>query len=77
MILGALIGFILHAVIEIVYINLLVANFARYSIGLDYPQLYVIHAVGTFLIVTCGICFGFWQGKYWWQKIYIERIREK
>ena len=76
-VLGILLGCILHAVIEISYINLLLVDYEKYSMNLNFSQLYTIHMIGTLVIILSGIVFGFFQGKFWWRKIYIEKIRDR
>ncbi|MBW6440844.1 hypothetical protein K0B03_02310 [Patescibacteria group bacterium] len=76
-ILGILLSFLLHALIEISYINLLWTNYERYGMNLKFSQLYTIHTIGTIIILGVGIIFGFIQGKFWWKKIYIEKMRNR
>lgn len=64
---GALIGFLIHAGIEIWYINLLLADFSKYGLGLSWPQWYIIHGVGTVILFAGGSLFGYLQGKHWWR----------
>jgi hypothetical protein len=68
--LGLLTQFILHAAIEIWYIGLLLSNFNKYGLGLNWNQWVLIHHAGTVLLLIAGIAAGFWQGKFWWKKIY-------
>jgi hypothetical protein len=75
--LGILLQFLIHAIVEISYIVMLNADFEKYSFGFSWNQLYIIHHIGTFFLLVAGISFGLWQGKFWWKKIYVEKIREK
>ena len=68
--LGILLSFLAHAEIEIWYINLLVGDFLKYGLGLSWDQWYLIHAVGTAVLFAIGAWFGFWQGRYWWKRLY-------
>ena len=72
---GVLLQFLLHAAIEIPYLSLLNSNFEKYSLGFSWPQLLTIHLVLTILFVIAGAAFGFFAGKFFWQKIYVEHIR--
>ncbi|MDF1498659.1 MAG: hypothetical protein P1P85_04905 [Patescibacteria group bacterium] len=74
-VLGVLLSFILHAVIEIYYIDLLVIDFLKYSFGFSWSKLYMFHKIGTLFLFILGMGLGLWQGKYWWKKIYIDKIR--
>jgi len=73
--LGFLFQLLLHAGIEIFYISLLTNNFGTYSLGLSWDAWYMIHHIGTVVFLILGIALGFWQGRYWWQKLYAERGR--
>jgi len=72
--LGALIGLLLHAIVEIWYIGLLIRDFSTYSSGLTWNQWYTIHHVGTVVLEGVGIFAGYLQGKYWWRRIYITKV---
>lgn len=71
--LGALLQTILHAVVEKFYIDLLVADFDRYSLGMSWGMWFMIHHVASVILLFGGIAFGFWQGKKWWRVMYIEK----
>ena len=68
--LGYLLQQLLHSVLEISYITLLTSNFELYSLGLSWSAWYWIHAVLTVFLVLAGASGGFWQGKYWWNRLY-------
>ena len=72
-VLGILLQFILHAVLEIWYINLLTSNFAKYSLGFTWDEWYVVHHVFTAILVILGIIFGYFTGNYSWKKVYKKR----
>ena len=72
-ILGVFLSFIVHAIIEINYLS-----FA------ETKKIYVIFYGGCALpyfvqaiILLIGIFGGYFMGKFWWRKIYIERFWEK
>lgn len=67
---GALISFLIHAGIEIWYINLLSIDFSMYGLGLSWSSWYLIHGIGTVILFMGGLLFGFLQGKYWWKVLY-------
>lgn len=69
-VLGVLLQFLLHAGIEIWYINLLLKDFPRYSLGLSWSDWYLIHHTATIILLIIGVLFGFWCGKFFWKKIY-------
>jgi len=75
--LGLLLQFLVHALIEIPYLGLLNIDFDRYSLDFSWQELLVIHAVFTIVLIIAGALFGFWQGKYWWNKIYKNRKDKK
>lgn len=74
-ILGILLQFLVHAGIEIWYIGLLVTDFATYSLGFTWVQWVMIHDVATVVLCIAGAVFGYWQGGYWWKRIYGNRAQ--
>lgn len=71
--LGIILSFLVHGAIEIPVINLLVKDFDKYGLGLNWRQWYQVHYVGTIVLFLLGIIAGYLQGKHWWRVIYIER----
>ena len=72
-ILGILLQFLAHALLETWYANLLLADFVKYSFGLSWEKWwYVVHGVGSVALLVAGAVFGFWQGRYWWERIYMK-----
>ncbi|MEK7151043.1 MAG: hypothetical protein AAB783_02490 [Patescibacteria group bacterium] len=71
-ILGVLLATIIHALIEGWYITLLISDFDIYSLGLSWPEWFVVHNIvaGTFWFF--GVLGGYWLGVRWWQIVYIE-----
>lgn len=69
-VLGILLSTIIHAGLEIFYINLLVSNFKKYSFGLSWDQLVLTHHILSVALLLMGIVFGFLSGKLFWRKIY-------
>ena len=73
--LGILVQFLIHAFVETWYIGLLVKDFPTYSFGFSWENWYLIHYLFSVILFIGGALFGFWQGKFWWHKIYEENIR--
>lgn len=68
--LGIILQFLVHSLIEIWYINLLLSDFSRYGLGLSWNNWYAIHYVLTIVLFILGFGLGLWQGRIWWKKIY-------
>ncbi len=71
--LGILLQFLVHGLFERWYINLLVSDFSKYGLGFSWGQWFTIHQIGTPILFIAGALLGFWQGKFWWRKIYEKR----
>jgi hypothetical protein len=74
--LGFLAQWLVHGAVEIWYIRLLAADFDRYSLGLTWPDWFLIHHFGTLVLLVLGTAVGYWQGRFWWPKIYPVRSRD-
>jgi len=72
-VLGILFQFLIHGLVEMWYISLLIGNFKKYSFGLSWPQWFLIHHIVSLILFVAGASFGFWQGKFWWQRVYPVR----
>lgn len=72
-ILGLLLGFLLHAIVEIIYIRLLINNYETFGFGLDFSVWFTIHKVWAIITLLGGLWFGYYQGKKWWRVLYVER----
>jgi len=70
---GILLQLLLHAWVEIRYINLLISDFPRYGLGFSWSQWFLIHHILTVVLFLAGALFGFWAGKFFWKKIYEPR----
>lgn len=70
MILGALLQFVVHGVLEAWYIGLLLADFRTYSLGMSWDALITVHDVFTVVLLLTGLLLGFQQGRHWWRRIY-------
>jgi prepilin-type N-terminal cleavage/methylation domain-containing protein len=71
--LGILLSFIVHALIEIGMISLLTSNFEKYSLGLSWARWFWIHSVGTVALFVLGAVGGYFLGVKWWRIIYVEK----
>jgi hypothetical protein len=72
-ILGALVSFLVHAVIEIPIIYLLVSDFNKWGLGLSWESWFFIHTIFSIALLLLGIIFGFTQGRHWWRIIYLNK----
>ena len=71
--LGLLLGFLVHAGLEIWFIGRLTADFAHNSLGYNWGQWYRIHEYFAITTVALGLLFGFKQGEYWWKVVYEQK----
>jgi len=71
--LGVLVGFLIHAIIEIPAIFLLVSDFEKWNLGLSWESWIFVHNVWAILLFLIGVTFGYKQGKHWWKVIYIDK----
>lgn len=73
-ILGLIVGFLIHAFIELVYLQLLMDDFQKYSLGLSWAVWENIHLNGTFLLLSFGGYFlGYRPGKHFWKALYVDK----
>jgi hypothetical protein len=75
--LGILLQLLVHGVLERWYIGLLVSDFSKYGLGFSWGQWFIIHHIGTVILFIAGVLFGFWQGKFWWRRIYEKKENQK
>ena len=54
-ILGVILQFLIHAIVEIWYINLLVQDFTKYGLGLNWKQWFMIHRLGSVVLLIIGM----------------------
>jgi len=71
--LGFLLQLVLHGWIELWYIELLTSDFERYDLGLNWNAWFLIHHIGSIIFVVLGIWFGWRQGRYWWERVYVKK----
>lgn len=72
-ILFILLSLILHVLIELPIIYLMVGDMDKWSLGLTWDQLMLVHWTFTITLLLLGIVFGVIVGKKWWQYIYIDK----
>ncbi len=73
--LGILMAFLIHAVIEFAVVALLLRNFTKYSLGFSWQQWFTVHQVVTVVLLLAGGLFGLSQGFLWWRILYVEKRR--
>ena len=61
--LGVLVQFLVHAIIEITYIKLLLTNYAVFGLGFEFATWFTVHTVFSVSLFILGTAVGFWQGK--------------
>jgi prepilin-type N-terminal cleavage/methylation domain-containing protein len=71
--LGILLSFIVHALIEIGVISLLTSNFEKYGLGFSWASWFWIHSVSTVILFVLGAVGGYFLGARWWRIVYIEK----
>lgn len=76
-VLGIILSFLIHAAIEIPILWLFIKDFDQYGLGLSWQSWYLIHYIGSIVLLFIGIIFGYFQGKHWWKVIYIERRKHR
>ncbi|MCR4323308.1 MAG: hypothetical protein NUV61_04455 [Candidatus Azambacteria bacterium] len=75
--LGILAQLLIHALLEMWYIELLIGDFARYGFGLSWNAWFLIHHIVTGVLFAGGSIGGYFSGRYWWRIIYTEKRYEK
>lgn len=73
-VLGIFLSTILHALLEILIIRLVLLDFDKYSLGLDWPEILLVHLVFTVVLALAGFFFGVWLGFKWWRKVYLKTL---
>jgi prepilin-type N-terminal cleavage/methylation domain-containing protein len=72
-VLGILLSFILHGLIEMGAISLLTSDFETWSLGMSWADWFMVHAVGSVILFILGGIGGYFLGIRWWRIIYIEK----
>lgn len=69
-VLGILVQFLIHSIVEIIYISLLVTKFEIFGLGLTFAAWFTIHNIFTVVLFVLGAGLGYRQGTYWWKRLY-------
>ncbi|HYC80097.1 MAG TPA: hypothetical protein VEC17_03655 [Candidatus Binatia bacterium] len=72
-ILGLIVSFFIHAVVEVWYIKVLMNDFDTYGFGLTWENWESIHNVSVVLLNIIFAWWGYKQGKKWWRILYVEK----
>jgi len=72
-VLGLLLSFNLHALVEIIYLNWLES---QGRVAYFYGSCALLPPIQIFISLL-GLIGGYYLGKYWWRKVYLERFWEK
>jgi hypothetical protein len=71
--LGAMFGFLTHALVEVCYIKLLLADFEKYGLGWSWEMWEIIHQVGIGALIVGFSAIGYSQGVKWWRILYVQK----
>ena len=71
--LGAMVGFLVHAILEIVYVGFLITDYQNFGLGLTLDAWFDIHNSVAIVLVILGAYGGFRQGQHWWKILYIDK----
>ncbi len=66
----ALMGFIAHIIIESLVIGLLVFNFDKYNLGLNWGQWRILHHIMVAVFTVGGAYLGYLAGQKFWVILY-------
>jgi hypothetical protein len=72
-VLGVIVTTIVHAVLELVYIHLLLSDFETWSLGFSWNVWYTLHYVLALVLLAIGIIGGYYTGVRWWNYIYVKK----
>ena len=64
-VLGVVLQFVVHALVEMGAIYLLVTDFERYHLGLSWHTWEWVHHIGSIILLVGGALLGYYQGRYW------------
>jgi len=71
--LGLLLSLIIHAVIEIIYLNWAQGQ----NRIVPFYRSCSLHPLIQITLLVAGIVGGFNLGRFWWRKVYVERVWAK
>lgn len=72
-ILGVMLGFILQTILEVPVIYVVVSDFEKFSFGLSWEKLMILHWIFTLVLLMLGLIFGIRKGFVWWKYIYVDK----
>ena len=75
-ILGVLLSFLVHAGIEMIYLNWALKAYDTGYVVTFYGGCALPPILQAVLLVA-GVVGGFLLGRWWWQKVYVERVWAK
>lgn len=75
--LGALIGFLLHALLEAFYLRLLLSDFPKYGFGLAWSTWESLHRLGVVTLVVGFAIWGLGRGQHFWKVLYVDQKYSK
>ena len=67
---GIMLSTIVHGLIEIPVIYILISDFEKYGLGLSWGQWYIIHHIGTVILLVLGVVLGYFFSVKFWKKTY-------
>lgn len=71
--LGILLGLLVHGAVELWYIKGLITNFPKYSLGYSWAEWFIIHQYLSVIVFIASVVLGYFQGKFWWRLVYVEK----
>lgn len=75
--LGVIISFLVHALIELPALYLVANHYDLYGSSWWWQHWEALHGGGSLALLILGTVGGFWQGWYWWRVVYIENRYNK
>lgn len=72
-VLGILVQFLFHAALEIQVIKFFTEVASSEAFGLSWNILFLIHHIGSIVLLGAGMYVGFREGQYWWRELYVRR----
>jgi len=72
-VLGLMLGFLLHSLVEVLVIDRLIASADAAPYGLTWAQWFHAHTAWTVVTTAGGVIGGYFLGISWWRIVYIEK----
>ena len=72
MVLGSLVGIIVHGFVELPIIALLIFDINKFGLGMTWEQWRIVHDIWSAITFIGGIVGGYLLGIMWWRIVYIE-----